>query len=49
MTITIRLALLVAAFVLFALATAGVNHPRFNCTAAGLACLALAMMAEGWR
>jgi hypothetical protein len=34
----LSLILLVFAFVLFAVASAGVAHPRINLTAAGLAC-----------
>jgi hypothetical protein len=36
--------LLVAAFVLFALAAININSPRFNLTAAGLACATLAYL-----
>ena len=42
---TLRLALLIAALILFILAAAGVSHPRFNLTAAGLACMAGAALA----
>jgi hypothetical protein len=38
MIITVKLVLLVLAFVLFVLAAAGVTHPRWNLIGAGLAC-----------
>lgn len=40
--------LLVAAFVLFVLAALQVNSPRFNLTAAGLACATLAFLLTHW-
>lgn len=40
--------LLVAAFVLFVLAAINVNSPRFNLTAAGLACATLAFLLTHW-
>ena len=42
--ITVRLLLLVLAFLLFVLAAVGVSHPRFNLTAAGLACWSLSLI-----
>jgi hypothetical protein len=40
------LVLLIAALVLFILASVGVAHPRVNLMSAGLACLAGAMLAS---
>ena len=40
----LKLILLVLAFVLFALAAAGVAHPRFSLMAAGLAAWVLSLM-----
>jgi hypothetical protein len=39
--------LLVAAFVLFLLSTIGINHPRVNLLAAGLACWVLSILLGG--
>ena len=41
---TVKLILLVAAFVLFAFAAAGVSHPRLNLMAADLACWVLTLL-----
>lgn len=40
----VTLILLIAAFVLFALAAFGVGHPRVNLVAAGLACWVLTVV-----
>lgn len=42
--VTLKLVLIVLAFVLFALAAVGVNHPRWNLIAAGLAVWVLAQL-----
>lgn len=42
--VTLKLVLLVLAFVLFALAAAGIGHPRFNLLAAGLAAWVLTLI-----
>ena len=42
--VTIKLVLLVLAFVLFLLAALGVAHPRWNLVAAGLACWTLSLL-----
>jgi hypothetical protein len=39
--------LLIAAFILFVLATCGVNSGRANLIAAGLACVTLSLLAPG--
>jgi len=44
MIVTVRLFLLVLAFVLFLLAAAGVAHPRYNLMAAGLAAWVLSLL-----
>lgn len=41
-------ALLIAALILFLLATINVNSPRINLTAAGLAFVALALLLTHW-
>lgn len=41
---TVKLILLVAAFLLFVFAAAGVSHPRFNLLAGGLACWVLTLV-----
>jgi hypothetical protein len=40
--------LLLASFVLFALAAFGVGHPRVNFVAAGLACYVLVALIAAW-
>jgi hypothetical protein len=40
--------LLLAAFVLFALATFGIGHPRVNFVAAGLACWVAVALITAW-
>lgn len=42
--VTLRLVLLVLAFVLFLLAAAGVAHPRWNLIGAGLAAWVLSLI-----
>lgn len=44
---TLSLILMVLAFVLLIVASAGVNHPRFNLGWAGLAAWALAVLLTG--
>jgi hypothetical protein len=39
--------LLIAAFILFVLATFGINHPKVNLTSLGLACATLAVLFQG--
>jgi hypothetical protein len=40
--------LLLAAFILFALAAFGIGHPRVNFLAAGLACWVLVALINAW-
>lgn len=42
----LQLALMIAAFILFAIAAAGVESGRFSLVAAGLACLTLAQILQ---
>jgi hypothetical protein len=42
--VTVKLILLVLAFVLFLLAALGIAHPRFNLMAAGLAAWVLSLI-----
>ncbi len=44
----IGLVLLIAAFILFALAAAGVTSGRINLVAAGMACWVLSVLVSTW-
>jgi hypothetical protein len=44
---TLATLLLIAAFILFILASCGVNSGRVNLIAAGLACVTLSLLAPG--